>query len=114
MAQRHVAIYGPLPAQFQRVLAKLPKQWKDGCRFSCLGNDKRKRRVATADLHVVWTKFMQHAAQSTILDAGGNMRLIPQFNADTLVEALEKGFGCKADPAPKARQKRRKKKSRHK
>lgn len=122
MPKRHIAIYGPLPAQFQRVLSKLPKQLRKEYRFSCLGDDKHKQRVANADLHVVWTKFIQHATQSAITAAGGTMRLIVQFNKDTLLDAIEKGFGLTADtpePCPaelpaKARQKKRKKKARHK
>lgn len=121
MPKRHIAIYGPLPPQFQRVLSKLSRQLRKEYRFSCFGSDKHKQRVTNADLHVVWTKFIQHATQSAIEASGGTMRLIVQFNKDTLLDAIEKGFGLKAEDTPKpcpaaqpskARKKKRKKKGR--
>jgi len=123
MAQAHVAIYGPLPAQFERVVSKLPKERRKAVRFSLVTTDKDKRpRAPRADLHVLWTRFIAHVHESEVAARNEPTQWVHRFNAETLEDALRKGLDGEPDAptgdaqstpesqAPTKRRKRKRKK----
>lgn len=90
MSKPHVAIYGPLPAQYQRVLDRLAREIRRQCRFSLLPTDASNWRVTSADLHVVWRRFVAHDVTAGVRAHGGCAVWVGQWNVETLLAALRR------------------------
>lgn len=90
MSKPHVAIYGPLSVQYQRVLDRLPREIREQCRFDLLATDTSNWRVTTADLHVVWRRFASHRTTEGVRARGGCAVWVSQWNVGTLLEALRR------------------------
>lgn len=99
----HIVIYGPLPAQYQRVLDRLPREIRQQCRFDLLATDASNWRVTTADLHVVWRRFASHRTTEGVRARGGCGVWVSQWNVETLLAALRRiGVGMSVPAAAPA------------
>lgn len=86
MAQHTVAIYGPQPKQYQRVLAQLPSTFQRTCRFRL--NGRNDFRVRAATVHVVWGRFVSHQLVERARTAGGQVIRVQHWNAAVVGDVL--------------------------
>ena len=71
--KRTVVVFGPLPAQFDRVIRALPKADRDAFRFRCF-DGRRRNSLPQADVFILWTKFAKHATDTALSAWAGRDR----------------------------------------